>query len=193
MEPTAKLSQMENIHRLALKKSWTSIINSLSLEDTSSVIDYLVERDILTICLSERIKCERHILEQNRTFLTILQRRGPRAFETFIEALLHNGLDQIAEIILSHVSKAGNTKTHKNGAETNITAQTITGSNDETKDVTTNTTDTTECQICMDNKISVAFIPCGHVYCARCGDIFLKQNSCCYCKQNVTSLIKIYV
>ena len=195
---------MENVHRLAIQKSWTSIINSLSCKETSSVIDYLVEHNILTIGLSEGIKCEKHVLEQNRKLMSTLQRRGPSAFEIFIEALLQNDLNHIADIVLSNVRENKNTgqttttTVSMGGADpkTFTPAQSTTGSNPIDKAVARDVNlimDNTECNICMDNKISVALNPCGHTFCSDCGHTFLTQKTCCYCHQSVSSLIRIFV
>ena len=184
---------MENVHKIAIQKSWTSIINSLSCKDTSSVVDYLVEHDILTMGLSEVIKCEKHILEQNRKLMSTLQRRGPRAFEIFIEALLQNDLNHIADIVLSNVRDSRlttRTTLSMGGTDPKTVTQSTTGSKAVDKAATT---DKTECNICMDNKISVALNPCGHTFCSDCGHTFLTQKTCCYCHQSVSSLMRIFV
>jgi hypothetical protein len=46
------------------------------------------------------------------------------------------------------------------------------------------------CTICFDNKISHAFVPCGHTFCSNC----LKKQSlnCSICRTNVRDRVKLY-
>jgi len=46
-----------------------------------------------------------------------------------------------------------------------------------------------ECSICMNNKINVALVPCGHTYCDDC----ICTSSFCYkCRSPIISRIKLY-
>lgn len=177
-----KSCMMEDVHRTAIRKSWTTIINSIIAEQTLCIVDFLVENEILTMSMRDQIICEKLDVAKNRTLITILQRRGPQAFQLFIESLLQNNLNHVADKILSNVSGRGNTPRSMT-ASNNTTVSTTNSINE----------DTNICNICMDNRISVTLDPCGHTLCSTCGDIFLRKHECCYCKQYVTKLITIFL
>jgi len=49
----------------------------------------------------------------------------------------------------------------------------------------------TQCKICMDNKVEVVFLPCGHlVSCTRCATAF---SSCAVCRQPIKAYVKTYL
>ena len=49
---------------------------------------------------------------------------------------------------------------------------------------------TNRCYICYENKISKCCFPCGHVYCDIC---IAKTNKCYICRNDILSLINIYL
>jgi hypothetical protein len=49
---------------------------------------------------------------------------------------------------------------------------------------------TNRCYICYENKISKCCFPCGHVYCDMC---IAKTNKCYICRNDILSLINIYL
>ena len=46
------------------------------------------------------------------------------------------------------------------------------------------------CTICFDNKITHAFVPCGHTFCINC--VKKQSVSCSICRANVRDRIKLY-
>lgn len=191
---------MENVHRRAITKSWVTLVHSLTSEHTMRIMDFLVENDILTVGMREAIECERTTSAINRKMLDIVKRRGPHAFGIFVEALLQNDLNHIADVLLFNVNvPSQNTRgivSHPGVTQQNNTSrrensevaprfkqESPNESNDEC----------TECNICMSDRIAVALAPCGHTLCSSCGDRFLRERSCCFCKQRVVSLIRIYI
>ena len=158
-------------------------------------MDYLMEKTILTPSMREVIECVTTTSAKNRKLLSIIPRRGPRAFEIFVDSLFLNDLNFMAEYLLLHVVEPQEDTIQ---ASTPVNIQTETTHSDRNDVVTAqaeNSTqvDHTECNICMNDTISVALNPCGHTLCSSCGDTFLQQRSCCFCKQRVTSLIRIYI
>ena len=167
---------MEDIHRKAIRKSWTTLINSITNEQTSHMMDYLVENEVLTMGMREEIEYERKTSDRNRKLFGLIPKRGPRAFQTLVDALLQNGLNHIVEKLLSNVIETPPVP-------------------DTTAILPTDTTpsdNTTECNICMTYTISVALTPCGHTLCSSCGDRIVRQGECCFCKQSVTNVQRIY-
>ena len=96
---------MEGIHRDGIRKSWTSIINNLSSENVSYITDFLVSNNILTLSMKEEIESEKLASSKTRRLLTIIVRRGPKAFQALIESFLFNNLSHIADIVLSNVEE----------------------------------------------------------------------------------------
>ena len=177
---------MEKSHRNAIRKSWTFIINTLTTEQNSCIMDYLMEKHILTTNMREEIECVKTTSDKNRKLLSIIPRRGPRAFELFIDSLYRYDLNFVAEYIMSNIEFLDETVP-------NIQIQPIISDVVTVQAVINNETDTTLCNICMDNMISVALNPCGHTFCSTCGDIFLLQRECCICKQTVTNTLRIFL
>lgn len=49
----------------------------------------------------------------------------------------------------------------------------------------------TECVVCMDDIVSHAFVPCGHLcLCLKCKDLI--KETCPVCQDSFESIIKIY-
>ena len=163
---------MEDVHRNAIRKSWTSIINNLLSKDISYISDFLLGRNILTMGMVDEIDCETYTADKTRKLMSIVQRRGPTAFETFINSLIQNDLMHIAEIVLNNVSE-DNTSIQKDRNHTSNTVlinQIIDSVNEDKNE------DALLCCICMESKISVTLNPCGHTFCASCGDIFVNRG-----------------
>ena len=180
---------MEEIHRSAIRKSWTSIIKNVSSKDASCIMDFLLQQNILTMGMVDEINCERYTADKTRKLMSIVQRRGPMAFETFINSLIQNDLMHIAEIVLNNVSD--DNKSIQNNEEhtsNNVLFNQILGNTNEV-----NNEDVFLCSICMESRISVTLNPCGHTFCASCGDIFVNQGICCNCQQPVLNSIKIFL
>jgi len=49
-----------------------------------------------------------------------------------------------------------------------------------------------DCRICMETALSMAFIPCGHTLCNNCSEMILKDHVCCFCKQRISYVQKLY-
>ena len=48
------------------------------------------------------------------------------------------------------------------------------------------------CSICLENKINICCIPCGHTYCDKCIRSTYAYN-CFICRKNITNTVKIYI
>jgi len=49
----------------------------------------------------------------------------------------------------------------------------------------------TQCKICMDNRVEVVFLPCGHlVSCTRCATAI---SNCAVCRQPIKAYVKTYL
>lgn len=47
-----------------------------------------------------------------------------------------------------------------------------------------------ECQICMDDKVSICLVPCGHCFCEKC----IKNNYKCHiCNQEIFIKQQLYI
>lgn len=47
------------------------------------------------------------------------------------------------------------------------------------------------CKICLENELSVVFMPCKHTAC--CSDCSVNFDKCVICRQNITSFLKIFI
>jgi len=47
-----------------------------------------------------------------------------------------------------------------------------------------------ECTICLDTKVSIALIPCGHTFCQQC---VLRLDKCAICRKSIQSQLRIYM
>lgn len=165
---------MEQVHRTAIRKSWTTIINSLTSDQIISVSDYLTEQNILTMAMREEIECEPRTSSKTRSLLNIIQKRGPRAFEALVDSLLRSGANHVTSVLLSNAGES--VPETRNGRFTD-----------------TEHTDHVICNICMENTITVAFDPCGHTMCSECGERCMRQTKCCYCRHDVIRMIRIFI
>jgi len=192
---------MEGIHRDGIRKSWTSIINNLSSENVSYITDFLVSNNILTLSMKEEIECEKLTSSKTRRLLTIIVRRGPKAFQALIESFLFNNLSHIADIVLSNVeenvpehSRVINTLTtpYNTSLQNNI-VQDRTSSSTVNRSGGPSTNDLCQCNICFENRITIALDPCGHTLCRVCSENIRNTRMCCYCRQHIRNFITIYI
>ena len=166
---------MEDIYRTAVKKTWDFIINTVTEEQASNVIDHLVENNVLDTSTKEWIKREKSKVPINRKLFGLVSKKGPVAFQGLVHALLQNQLNLIADKLLSNL-----------GTQSSDPTSVTTSPNTKPDDIT-------QCNICMSDSKSVAFIPCGHTSCISCGNRFLNEGTCCFCKQTVTDILRIYI
>lgn len=47
------------------------------------------------------------------------------------------------------------------------------------------------CKVCLENELSVVFMPCKHMVC--CSDCSVTCDKCIICRQNITSFLKIFI
>lgn len=50
-----------------------------------------------------------------------------------------------------------------------------------------------ECAVCMDRIISVAMVPCGHVYCSSCANRIIQARKCALCSQTPFGSLKLFI
>jgi len=168
---------MDDIYRKAIKRKWNTIISGVSKERALRIMDFLVENDILDADIREWIEREKSKEYINTKLFGFVSKKGQRAFLLLLEALFQNQLDSIANKLLSYVSA----QSKEQPIVTLSSATNVSKSND------------IECNICMNDKKSVTLIPCGHTFCYSCGDQFFEEEKCCFCKQKVTHLQRIFL
>ena len=191
---------MEQRHRNAIRKCWTILVRSLTHDQLTNIVDHLTEQNILTMGMRETIECEQSTTTKTRVLLTILQKRGPLTFQHFVDALLLNDAVYVADILLSNVDLPSldrpSTSIQVPPEVPRQDRSTIEEPNEEIRrerPSETEVPDPVTCTICMENAISVTFDPCGHTLCPSCGDRISRQNTCCFCHQSITRMIRIYI
>ena len=173
---------MDDIYRKAIKRKWNTIISGVTKEQASSIMDFLVENDILNEDTREWIERERSKACINTKLFGLVSKKGHRAFLLLIEALFQNQLDSIANKLLTYVA-----------AQSSEQPFVATPSSPATIVTKANQDDITECNVCMNDTKTVALIPCGHTLCSQCANTILNEGSCCFCKRDVTSTLRIFI
>jgi len=85
---------MDEIHREVIRENFIYIGENLVLKD---ILDFLVGEMVLTEDMQEEILAEKTKKDKIAKFLFILPRRGPGAFEKFLEGLDSTKQDFIAD------------------------------------------------------------------------------------------------
>ncbi|XP_044295478.1 caspase-2 isoform X2 [Varanus komodoensis] len=96
---------MQKCHQEALKKNRVCLANQLILKE---LMEYLIERDVITVAMMETIQAKDGSFSQNTEFLNLLPKRGPKAFSAFCEALRETKQQHLEEMLLSTISSHGN-------------------------------------------------------------------------------------
>lgn len=89
---------MEKRHQEALRKNWVYLMDNLILDD---LLDLMQEREIFTANMAEEVSVKQTRKDKATHFLFTLIRRGPKAFDMFIEALRETDQSFIADQVLT--------------------------------------------------------------------------------------------
>lgn len=76
---------MNDVHRETLRKNWVYLLENLV---TDELLDYLLGNEVITPDMYEEINVQLTRQDKVTHFLSILQRRGPQAFNNFLDALV---------------------------------------------------------------------------------------------------------
>ncbi|XP_062587644.1 caspase-2-like [Saccostrea cucullata] len=85
---------MEHRHREAIRKNWTFLLENLIVDE---LMDFLISHSILTENMKEEVEIQRTRREKATQLLFIVQKRGPQAFQTFVDGLKECQMGFIAE------------------------------------------------------------------------------------------------
>lgn len=77
-------------------------MDSLILED---LLDLMIEKEIFTPNMGEEVSVKHTKKDKATQFLFTLIRRGPKAFDTFVECLNESSQDFIAEKLISTLNE----------------------------------------------------------------------------------------
>ena len=129
---------------------------------------------------------------QSRIMLSKISQRGSFGYKKFARILFRTGklgllmelIDAEDALLKERMGHTCNTQTENRKEQVKIVEK-------PNKTQTVGERDG-ECNICMDARMSVVLIPCGHALCSGCGDRMLRENCCCFCKQSISRLQKLY-
>lgn len=76
---------MDDLHRKTIRENWVFLSENL---ETAELLDHMLKEFVFTQDMYEEVKVERTKKEKISQFLFILQRRGPQAFDKFLDALV---------------------------------------------------------------------------------------------------------
>ena len=122
---------MEQRHRDILRNNWVFLMENLTLD---YLLPILFQNRILSEDLIEQIKSENTSKLKNYAFLTILQRRGSKAFDACVQALVESDQNHVAERLMQQSSSSmasttrtsqGNVLRHPEEPSNNTSASTL--------------------------------------------------------------------
>jgi hypothetical protein len=85
---------MEHNHKEAIRKNWTFLLENLIVDE---LLDYLISHSIFTENMKEEVEIQGTRRSQATQLLLIIQKRGPRAFQTLVDGLRECQMGFIAE------------------------------------------------------------------------------------------------
>ncbi len=182
---------MEECHRLAIRKSFSTIIRSLAEnpDPFRCVIHDLTTEGILRFVAREEIECEKTFTAKARYLMSLIPRRGPTCYRIFIDSLNNNGLGDLADVITSNepdeTSSCPPTNPERSGDD--VSSCQPTNAERSAQD------DDSSCSICCVNERNTALVPCGHVFCVACSSRFhgecpMSSRECTEYVQNIYKL-----
>lgn len=87
---------MEQQHQNLIKKNYSTLVREMK---TSTVVRHLYDSNIITDEMKQQIETEKTDYDRNRKVLSILLRRGPKAFRGLRMALLKAGQTDISKLL----------------------------------------------------------------------------------------------
>lgn len=87
---------MNETERTALQQNWVYLLENVEIE-RSLLLDYLYKNGILTSHQKEEVMVQSLSKDKVAKLLEILQRKGPEAFQAFLDALRQTGQEHIAD------------------------------------------------------------------------------------------------
>ncbi|XP_021357377.1 uncharacterized protein LOC110452942 [Mizuhopecten yessoensis] len=107
---------MDPIHKAKLKRNYVQIVNDL---DPKDVVDDLYQDGILTDNDCERVtNSNKTRKERCENLISVLTKRGPLAFESFLGAIRCSKYSHIADLIIPDVTATDSVPCGKNGENT---------------------------------------------------------------------------
>ena len=93
---------MERRHQEALRRNWVYLMDNLIMD---GVLDSMMSKEIFTSTMGEEVSVKRIRKDQVTHFLFTLIRRGPLAFDLFLEALRENSQEFIADQLVDTLNE----------------------------------------------------------------------------------------
>lgn len=87
---------MEKIHQDIIKANYSTLVRNMM---TSSVAGHLFASNVITDEMRQQIEAEKTSYDRNRKLLSIILRRGPRAFTGFRMALLKSNQRDLSKLL----------------------------------------------------------------------------------------------
>lgn len=101
---------MELIHRECLRKNWIFLIENVQMDE---LLDYMYSKSVFTSDMCERVNAETTRKDKVTLFLFTLQRRGPRAFSSFLDGLEDTSQSFISDKLTQTVNELSMDKNQK--------------------------------------------------------------------------------
>ena len=97
---------MNEVHRNTIRLCWVYLMKNMVYQE---LLDYFISVDIFTSDMCEQVEVERTTNDKNNQLLFILQRRGPTAFQIFLDGLRSTNQEFIAEHLENQCLQLGGT------------------------------------------------------------------------------------
>lgn len=200
---------MQSCHRTALRKSLTCTIRHLAEKPADmfdAVLDDLASNELLTFSMREEIDAEKTATKRARALMTILPKRGPTCYATFIISLQRHGYDELVNQIRQY--EIDDVVAPPTRPPPSACAMTIMPSQEPFQEqsgqvfhqqpspvlLSAQRNDADEnnlCPICEDRDKEMALVPCGHVFCGNCTVRF--GGLCPNCRTPTTGSMRIFL
>ena len=93
---------MEDRHREAIRKSWTTLVNGMRADQVNDIAAFLLQNNLLTVTHIEEMDCQHSTKAKMVYLLRILMRRGPSAFQALVDALILCKSGSVIDVLLSN-------------------------------------------------------------------------------------------
>ena len=187
-----------DVCRRVLNRCHRTLVNGMNEQD---IVDILREIERTGLLDYEQIRDIGGLTTtsmQARILLSKISQKSAIGYKKFVRILFVTGkVDLLQALISAEDELLHERKRVRELQQARVDLENLTRSNlatnvnaklsnnvDQTRD--------SECNVCMDARLSVVMIPCGHALCSNCGERMLRENSCCFCKQAISRLQSLF-
>jgi len=167
-----------------LNRCHRTLVNGINEHDNESLLCEMERTELLSSTEIKDIKSLITLPFRNRILLSKLSQKGVNGYKKFTSILFHLERFNLLQTLTDNEDSFVGERNHQKKLKVDYKPNSTVCISQQTID--------TECKICMQATLSVAFIPCGHTLCYNCSEIILKDHICCFCKQRISYSQNLY-